>query len=86
MHCTRHCNGWISQWNTPYYDDVAPATQHQELMDLEQQSVKSHSFAYFNPVRPDYQRNYVIAPAFHVSTEPFQNSVDIVADRLSDGN
>ena len=38
----------------PNYDDIAPATQHQELDNLEQQSVENHSFSYFYPGRPDY--------------------------------
>ena len=47
-------------------------------------SVLSNAFAVFDPDRPEIKRHYDIGPQLDISTSCYEDSVQIVADKMPD--
>ena len=66
------------------YEDVAPATEHEESQHKLQHTILSNAFAFFDPDRPEIKRHYDIGPQLDISTSCYENSVQIVAEKIPD--
>ena len=66
------------------HEEVAPSTQHEDMQHKEEQSVKSKSHEFYDPERPLYQRESDIGPILHLPGSAFQDSVEIIANKMSD--
>ena len=66
------------------YDDVVSASQHEESQHKLQHAILSNTFAFFYSDRPEIQRHYDIGPQLDISTSCYEDSVQIVADKMPD--
>ena len=74
----------MDEYSTERFDDVAPATEHEEFQHKLQNIQPCQSLAFFDPDRPDEQRHGDIGPLLNIDTSCYEDSVQIVADKMSD--
>ena len=65
------------------YDDIAPSTQHEELEHIEFPTTISTTFEYYDPEQPVSHQQGDIRPHLQFCAPTFEDSVQIMQDKMS---